>query len=216
MATLMQGQPGAVKLPDGQPAILRIGNQGELCAPEMSGKHFEQMLRGRMQIYHCPAQALLLAATTGGHPTLINPANSGVLFVPVALRLGFVSGATVIGSVLIAETQNVGSGAATGSPLLTATLVDSKNALRPGGKGLMQWSPTVNTFTAAPTVIAATEINMGATAPSAGSGLYSTKFDGSLGFLPGNAMSITYSVTTSTALFVVTLWGLEIPMPSVG
>lgn len=74
------------------------------------------------------------------------------------------------------------------------------------------WSPTTNTFTAAPTVDFATGINLGAAAPT-GSGAYEAKFDGSIAYYPGTALSLVYSVTTSTALFHITLFGLEIPLP---
>ncbi len=180
-----------------------------------AGKYAEYMLKGNLFVYHVPAQALLLSATTGGHPTLINPTGSGRVFVPVALRLCFVSGTTVIGSVLLAETLNAGGGAATGAAIVTATLAAAARTARRGfaGNSNMQWSPTTNTFTAAPTVIAATGMNLGAASPT-GTGEYSVNFDGTLGFEPGTAVSIVYSVTTSTALFQVTMWGIELPSPS--
>lgn len=212
---LAEGMVGPIRHGDGVQAKFRAGNQGEMITGEMSGKHFEQTLRGNMCIYHIASQALVLSATTGGHPTVINPMGSGVLFVPVALRICFTSGTTVIGSVLLGETLNVaGIIGGTGSTILTATLVDSKNALRGRGKGKCLWSPTTNTFTAAPTIVAATGLNLGAAAPT-GTGTYETKFDGTLAFEPGTAVSITYSVTTSTALFHITLWGLELPLPLV-
>lgn len=178
------------------------------------GIYADEMLRGTLFAYHVPAQALLLAATTGGHPTLINPIGSGKVFIPVALELGFVSGTTVIGSVLIAETLNVGGGPATGAAIPTATLVTGKSARRGGGgNSTLMWSPTTNTFTAAPAVIAASGLNLGAAAPT-GTGTYEAKFDGRLAFDPGTAMSLVYSVTTSTALFQITLFGIEKPVPN--
>lgn len=178
------------------------------------GRFADQNLRGNSFLYHVPAQALLLSATTGGHPTLFNPSGSGKTFIPIALRACFVSGTTVIGSVLLAETLNAGSAAATASPILTATLVAAKSARRGAGlTSVMQWSPTTNTFTAAPTVIAASGLNFGAAAPT-GTGVYEARFDGALAFDPGTALSIVYSVTTSTALFQITLFGLEVPVPN--
>ena len=179
------------------------------------GKYTEGMSRGLLYVYKCPAQALLLAATTGGHPTLFNPGSSGKLFVPTRLTIGYVSGTTTIGSVLLAETLQAGSAAATGSPILTATLVSGVPALRGGGVGnsAMQWSPTTNTFTAAPTVLSATSINLGAADPTNSGHEHTHLFDGMLGFAPGSAMSIVYSVTTTTALYHVTLYGLEVPYP---
>ena len=153
----------------------------------------------------------MLSATTGGHPTVINPSGSGKIFVPLSIRIGFISGTTVIGAVQLAMTLKVGGGAATGAAIPTATAATPQNALVGAGQNsVMIWSPTTNTFTAA-TVIAATGINLGAAAPT-GTGTYETKFDGSIAFMPGSAMSLVYSVTTSTAFFDVCIIGLEIPV----
>lgn len=204
---------GAQRPDDGSTVVGRGGSYGEFVTHEMSGKHFEHTHRGKMVLFHIASQALLLSATTGGHPTVINPTGSGVLFVPTSLKICFTSGTTVIGSVLLAETLNVTGVPATGGPIPTATLVTAKNAYRGSSySSSLLWSPTTNTFTAAPTVIAATGLNLGAAAPT-GTGTYETKFDGSLIFGPGTACSVTYSVTTSTALFHVTLQGLELPIP---
>ena len=171
--------------------------------------------QGNIFTYYIASQALILSATTGGHPTIINPIGSGKDFVPLAIRVGFTSGTTVIGSVLLAETLNVGGGAATAAPVATATLVQTsiRNAYRQGGtakSSVMQWSPTTNTFTAAPSVICPV-LNMGAAAPT-GTGTYEATLDGSLVFAPGTAMSVVYSVTTSTALFHLTIIGAEVPV----
>lgn len=207
----LEGLVGAQRALDGDRRMPRLGNQGEVITGEMFGKHFEQTLRGNVFLYHIASQAILLSATTGGHPTVINPAGSGVLFVPLALRVCFTSGTTTISSVLIAETLNCGAGAATGGVIATATLVDAKCARRPLGRGRTLWSPTTNTFAAAPTVIYSPGINLGAAAPSV-PGPYECKFDGTLAFEPGSAMSVTASVTTTTSLWHITIVGAEVPI----
>lgn len=212
----MRLQVGPQRAGDGVSILPRGGSQGEVITGEMSGKHFEQTLRGRVVKFHIASQALLLSATTGGHPTVINPFGTGVLFVPLSLRIGFTSGTTVIGSVLLAETLNVAGVPATAGPIPTATLVTPRNAFRGSEYGSkLLWSPTTNTFTAAPTVIEASGLNLGAAAPT-GTGTYEAKYDGTLIFAPGTAMSVVYSVTTSTALFHLTITGLEIPLPLAG
>ncbi len=209
---------GAQRTGDGDKRPIRGGNQAEIVTGEMSGKHYEQMMRGNMFVYTINSQTLLLAATGGGHPTIVNPPGSGRLFVPVSLRIGFISSAgTTIGSVVIAETTKVGAIASvlsgTGSPILTGTRVEPFNALRGSGRASdMWWLPTTNTFSAAPTVIYATGINLGTAAPSV-PGPYECKFDGTLGFLPGTAMSVCYSVASATSLFHITILGLELPLP---
>jgi hypothetical protein len=72
----------------------------------------------------------------------------------------------------------------------------------------MYWSPTTNTFTAAPTVIATTGINLGA---NPGAIILQQDYDGQLAIYPGNAISLVYSVTTSTALYMVTAAIGELP-----
>jgi hypothetical protein len=168
-------------------------------------------------IYHGAAagQTLVLAAIgpTAGHPTLINPPSSGKNFIPLCLKMGFVSGTTTIGSVLIAETLLVPDAAATAGAVITAaTLVAAKPAKRGFAVppvSVMRWSPTTNAFLAAPTVISATNINLGAASPT-GASTFIEEFDGGLVFAPGTAMSIVYSVTSSVSLWQITLYGLEV------
>ena len=134
-----------------------------------------------------------------------------MIWVPTALRISFISGTTVIGAVILAETLNAVVG--TGATIPTATIVAAKPALRGSGAApRCQWSPTTNTFTVAPTSVCATGINLGAAAPT-GTGTYECKFDGSIAFYPGTACSVCYTVTTSTALFQISLLGIEVPLP---
>lgn len=211
MALQAAGLVGPQTLSNGAAQPLRQTKFGSQVTHESNGKHFEETLNGNAFIYHIASQALLLSATTGGHPTVINPTGSGVIFVPTCLRISFISGTTVIGAVILAETLAAVVG--TGATIVTATIVAAKPALRgSGGAPRCLWSPTTNSFTAAPTSVCATGINLGAAAPT-GTGTYEAKFDGSIAFYPGTACSVCYTVTTSTALFQVSLFGLEVPLP---
>src|ERR1700722_4245193 len=178
------------------------------------GRYTEATLRGLHFCYQCPAQAFLISATTGGHPTLINPSNSNRVFIPTRYVCSFVSGTTVIGSVLLAETLNVTLG--TGATVPTATPVAGTPCYRGGpvGQSVMNWSPTTNTFTVAPVVRSATTINFGAADPTNSGFDHQHLFDATFAVYPGNAISFTYSVTTSTALFISSLYGVELPMPN--
>lgn len=177
------------------------------------GNYTQDTLAGNLFHYRVPSQAFLLNATTGGHPTLINPSSSGKVFIPVAVNIGFISGTTVIGSLELAVTLNVGSGAATGSPLLTATLVAANAAyVGAGAQSVMQWSPTTNTFTAAPTMILPL-FNVGAVSPTNGGQPAEYLFNGKTALYPGNAFSLCYSVTTSTSVWWTTLIGVEAALP---
>lgn len=178
------------------------------------GDYANALVAGQVFSYHCPAQALILTATTGGVPTLFNPLGSGKLFVPISVRISFVSGTTTIGSVLIADTTAAGANVATGAAILTGTQVTPVSAVRGSGfSSVMRWFPTTNTFTAAPVVNAAAGLNLGAAAPT-GTGTYELDLFGSLAYAPGTAMSIVYSVTTSTSLWQITLTGIEAPLPT--
>ena len=203
---LMEG-----RLRNGDTAVASLGDRREMLTNMMLGQHYEQVMRGNVYIYHIASQALVIAG--GGVPTVINQQGSGVNFVPLSLAVCFTSGTTTIGSVLIASTLKVSAVATgAGSPVLTATQVAPANALIGSGNvPKTLWSPTTNTFTAAPTVIAASGINL-APADPVGGFVGKVNFDGSLVFAPGSAMSIVYSVTTSTALFHVTIIGMEVPV----
>lgn len=210
---LLEGRVGPAKFGDGADAKVRLGNFGEAITNSVFGNHYDHVARGGGFIYHIASQALLLSATTGGHPTVINPLGSGVNFVPLGLSVSWTSGTTVIGSVLIAATKKVAAIATgAGSPILTATQVAPENALIGcGAVGKTLWSPTTNTFTAAPTVIMAAGINLAPADPVSGFQAF-VKFDGCPVFAPGSAMSITYSVTTTTALLHTTIFGVEVPV----
>lgn len=199
--------------PDGGQKIARVDKQDSLLTHMALGQYYEQCAKGNVYIYQIASQAILLSATTGAHATVINQFGSGVNFVPLSLRLSWTSGTTVIGSVLIAATTKVSAVATgVGSPILTATQAAPVNALIGSGNNPKTlWSPTVNTFTAAPTVIAAAGINLAPVDPISGF-VGETRFDGSLVFAPGSAMSIVYSVTTTTALFHLTIIGMEVPV----
>ncbi len=181
----------------------------------LNPQHYEQTAnKGQVFFYTTAAKALLLPEATGNIPTVINPPNSGVDFVPLQIRATFVSGTCVIGGVLIARTLNA-TAAATGAAIPTATLVAPVNAYIGGNaaKGSScLWAPNINTFTAIPTVLAASSISFGAAEPTASGGPRIDNLDGSLVFGPGTAMSLCYSVTTTTALFIWTIVGIEIPV----
>ena len=124
----------------------------------LAGRYTELMLRGNLFQYRVPEPGVLAGAPRRAtSPRSSNPASSNRVFVPVCISVGFISGTTVIGSVLLAETLNAAVG--TGATIPTATLVPGLPCYRgsPVGLSVMQFSPTTNTFTAAPTVFAPTE-----------------------------------------------------------
>ncbi len=196
----------------------RSSFMGEVVNSDIHGLHAEDTIRGRMFAYGISSQAALLAAATATNcPMCIwNPAGSGVIFIPTKVVISFISGTTTIGAFNWHVTLNAGATIATTAPILTFTNVAPVN-MNIGGtqkNSAMKFAPTTATFTAAPTFLAATGINLGAAAPS-GSGTYEAKQDGSIVLWPGAALSLCYTVTTSTAVFAQTIYGVELPAPIV-
>ena len=163
----------------------------------------------RMFIYTILSQALILAATGGGHPTIINPTGSGRLFVPIALRIAWISTAYTAHGLAWAIVRNSGGGAATGAPVLTATAVAQVNAragVNINNTSRMIWSPTTNTFTAAPVVFAASGLSRVVTTADT---LENVTYDGELCIEPGNTLCLVATVTSMVALVSTTIWGYE-------
>ena len=204
-----QLQVGYSQALDGQVMNQRGGSFGETIVQQYNGKYAEAAHRGLTFVYNTPGQALLLSATTGNVPTIWNPAGSGRIAYVLQLSLAWLSGANVAGSVLLALTPNTGSAIGTGNPIVTFTQVAQVSAGNPAANSVLRFSPSANTFTAAPTVIANTGFNLAATQPT---GLLQQDYDGAIAIYPGNAISLVYSVTTSTALFYATALISEVPL----
>jgi hypothetical protein len=150
--------------------------------------------------------ALIVPATTGGHPTLWNPSDSGVYVHVRRLELSWVSGNNAPGAVEWASVTNPGSTHATGAPIATATLVAAVGRLGEGSDAKARWSPTTNTFTAAPAftrpagISLFTGIGTTAVAPFALIAQYE-KDDFVLA--PNSAVCLCFQAATTTALFQV-------------
>ncbi len=212
MALTTLNQVGPQSVGNGTQTVPRLSKFGETVTNEASGQYFEQGLNGQSFVYTIASQALLLSATTGNVPTIWNPAGSGVIFVPTSLTITYISGTLVVGGVVIATTLNAGSAIGTAAPIVTFTQVAAKAAIRgTGAASKCLFAPSTCTFTAAPTVEYATNINYNTTALVLANGTHN--FNGTLAYYPGTAMSVCYTVTTSTALFALTVCGLEIPIP---
>ena len=157
--------------------------------------------------------ALIVPATTGGHPTLWNPTGSGVNLSLTRLELGYVSGNNAPTCIEWAITSNAGSSAATAAPIATATLVTPTSALLGGtGTSAAKWSPTTNTFTAAPTFIRSTGLSLftGVAATAVAPFTLIAMYSGDFCIAPGTAVSLCTQAATTTAVFQVTVTWEEI------
>lgn len=201
---------GPASYADGTDNVTPRGTkEGAVLTSNMGPMYLEAVKNDRVFIYTILSQAIILSATTGGHPTIMNPVGSGRYFVPLALRIAWISTAYTAGALAWAVTRNIGGGAATAAPIPTATIVAQINAkVGPGtaNASKMLWSPTTNTFTAAPTVFAAAGIGHVVTATDT---IDYAIYNGEIVMEPGTAISLVYTVTTMTSLVSTTIWGYE-------
>ena len=201
---------------DGSFGYLRGGKGGQIIGSDLHGKYYEQCSRGNVYLGRSASTgiAIIVPATGGGHPTLWNPLGSGVNLSLICLRLSYVSGNHAPGAFEWAYTANAGAAAATGSPIATATLVASTSMLIGSGNvGAGLWSPTTNTFTAAPSFFAPIGVGLhtGVAATAINPSRIVEYYDGEMVLAPGTAISLCYQTTTTTALWQVGLVWEEVP-----
>jgi len=210
----LKGLVGQLFRNDSEEAPLSLDSNGSLKVAQMGGKYAELARRGFLFNYTVKTgAALLLSATTGNCPTIWNPMGSGKVLYIAKLLVNFLSGTTTVSSLQWMITKNAGAALGTAAPIVTFT----EQAPDPAIIGApyasqMKFAPAVCTFTAAPAFLASTGINLGAVAPSAGSGNYDVDYDGAIAIMPGNAISLCASVTTTTALFFSSILGYELPL----
>lgn len=213
-----RGKVGPQRVGDGDEPIARQGSTGELIVQDLNGRYYEQAVRGNVFIYNSVSTgiALIVSATTGGHPTIFNPLGSGKNWIPIALYIGYVSGNNAPGSLALALTENAGAAPATGAAILTGTHVAPVSALLGSGTASsMKWYPTINTFTAAPTVVMSTGISLftGVASTAVAPFTLIVPFDGSIVLAPGNALSLTSIQATTTSLLVTSWLAVEATEP---
>jgi hypothetical protein len=212
MGFSFQGAVGPQNITDGFNANLgmRAARDGSFVVQESHGKWAEQASRG--VVYHATTLtagiALIVAATTGNHPTLWNPTTSGFGAEFISLRAGRVSGTDAPGAWYWASTFPAGAAIATGGPIATFTRVAVVNGLIGGAAdAVMNWAPAINTYTVAPAFWAPVGVTMftGTVAAVIAEIQLDIEFDGSIVLGPNAALSLCTQVATSTALYAVDL-----------
>jgi hypothetical protein len=199
---------------DGEETALSIDYNGCQKIVQFGGKYAELARRGLLFNYSVKtAAAHLLAATTGNAPAIWNPAGSGKVLYIAKLATNWLSGTTVVSSLQFNIVRNAGSGISATAPVCTWT----NQAPEPAIAGApfassMLFAPAVSTFVSAPTFFASTGINLGAVAPTVGTGDYDRDFDGCIALMPGNVITLNACVTSTTALFFTTIFGYELPL----
>lgn len=212
MGFSFQGAVGPQNITDGFNANLgmRAARDGSFVVQESHGKWTEQVSRGN--VYHATTLtagvAIIVAATTGNHPTLWNPTTSGFGAEFIGLKIGRVSGTDAPGAWYWASTFPAGSAIATGGPIATFTRVAVVNGLIGGAAdAVMNWAPAINTYTVAPAFWAPVGVTMftGTVAAVIAEIQLDIEFDGSIVLGPNAALSLCTQVATSTALYAVDL-----------
>lgn len=212
MGFTFTGAVGPSILNDGlQPNFgIRAARDSSLVVQESHGKWTEQVSRGN--VFHATTLtagvAIIVAATTGNHPTLWNPTTAGFGAEFIGLKIGRVSGTDAPGAWYWASTFPAGAAIASGGPIATFTRVAVVNGLVGGpADAVMNWAPAINTYTAAPTFWAPVGITMftGTVAAVIAEIQLDLEFDGQIVLGPNSALSVCTQVATSTALYAVDL-----------
>lgn len=201
-------QVGPLTGADGSQLQQRAGRDGGTVVTELHGKYYEQTSRGNVYTGRSASGgiAILVPATGGGHPTLFNPLGSGVNASIICLELSYVSGTAAPGAFEWASTLSAGATVATAAPIATFTAVATTNQLMGSGNvGKVLWSPTTNTFTVAPVFYRPIGFGLhtAAAATAIEGAVMRFYYDGDLVIAPGNALSLCYQTTTTTAVFQV-------------
>ena len=202
--------------PDGlsQYDAVRASRDGAQVVTQAHGKFFEQNMRGKLYtgVSASGGIALIVPATTGGHPTLWNPSDSGHNISIVRLALSYVSGNNAPTALEWAYTLNAGATHGTGAPIATATLVAPVGLLGGAVANNGKWSPTTNTFTAAPVFLRPTGLSLftGVAATAVAPFTLRADYDGDFVIGPGTAVSLCSQAATTTALFQVAITWEEV------
>jgi len=217
---ILEGKVGPVRRDYGDQSELRSGYEGQLVVSDLHGRYFEAALNGNMFVAQAATAgiALIVAATTGNHPTLWNPAGSGVVLEIVSLELVWISGVNAPGALYWHETNPAGSNiAATGSPVITFTHVAQSNMFRGSEKvSKARWAPATCTFAVAPTFLMGAGISLNTMAAASTNAPFVLKRDYEGGFIvgPGVAISLCTQAATTTALMGVNIFYVESKIPN--
>ena len=190
--------------------IAQLGDDRQIIVEQYHGRHYLAARKGRMFVATSATGgiALIVAATTGGHPTLWNPHGSGRILSVKKLVLAYGSGTNAPGSLAWNIVERAGANEATGATIPTATRVAVVSAMAGGpvdSKAI--WSPTTNTFTAAPGYYRPTNLSLftGAAATAVPPFTLHEDYDGDLLIAPGTALCLVAQQTTTTSLFRITV-----------
>lgn len=194
-----------------EPATPFLGGDRQLLTDQLHGDFYESNRRNRLFIASSATGgiAIIVAATTGGHPTLFNPLGSGRMISIRRLHLGLVSGTNAPGALAWNSVVNAGANIGpAGAAILTATRVDVVSAVAGGAvDSKAYWSPTTNTFTAAPVFYRTTSLSLlsGTVAAVVAPYTLGEEYDGDFLVKPGTAVCLVDVAATTTSLYRVSI-----------
>lgn len=211
---LLQAQTGPAIFGDNEEHVLRIGLQGDLITSQLNGSYFEHLSRGNVFIYSSAAAGVTFAAHGNNLPTIWNPSDSGKLFVPIKVLVGYVSTTNAAGHLSWGFQERVGGNIGTAAPISIFTDISPKNALIGSGKQSRMRFATTVTFTAAPTYLRNVGISTAAMVATTVAAPFTMAFeeDGTLGLMPGSALQLGANGAIAMVA-AVAIVGIEISLP---
>lgn len=213
---LLEGHVGPGVYGDSEDHILRLGVQGDLIVSELNGKYYEHLHRGNVFIYSSAAAGVTFAALGSNLPTIWNPADSGKLFVPIKVTIGYVSTTNAAGHLCWGFQNRVGSNIGTAAPISLFTDIAPVNALVGSGKASRMRFATTVTFTVAPTYLRNVGISTAAMTATTAVAPFKMDFeeDGTIGLMPGGALQLGANAAVAMVASV-SIVGIELPLPQV-
>lgn len=156
--------------------------------------------------------ALIVPAATGNHPSLWNPSDSDRNLSIVRLELSWVSGNNAPGALEWASVATAGTNIGTGAPVVTYTKVAPVGIVGGALDNKGRWSPTTNSYVAAPTFLRPTGLSLftGVGATAVAPFQMTVDYDGDFVIAPGTVICLCTQAATTTALFQVAVTWEEV------
>jgi len=207
---------------DGAEIPARLGESGALINGLLQGEYYEQVIRGNVYAFSTAAVGIVMAAPANTNEFCIwNMAGNQVLFVPLKVSWGTVSGAAAIaGSLLLYRQTGMSSAVGTGAPFSVFTNI-SPVCTYIGGQTAGIGSQAACRFSTTNTTTAAFAGSMLA---SLGWGTFQGRPTDALApicmtqdleeivIYPGQALRIC-AATAMAWTAVITVYGIEVQLP---
>lgn len=216
--SLAKKSPGPKIYRDGTGAMPRLMEDGAGVVNEYCGKYYELCAQGNLFFYQTAAAGIALTTVAATNQfTIWNPAGSGKNFVPLIVKIGFVSGAAVIAG-FIGYYRYPNAGANIGLPFSVFTDIAVASAYLGGPTrkvSAMRFS-TTNTLPAAPTFQRTSNFSVLQSRAANTNAPYSMVEDlkGEIIVPPGTTFTIAGNAAIIPTV-AICVFGAEVPIPLV-